>query len=209
MKINIEIPESINDIKLWQYQKFIKLTTPKKGDDIDNDFVNRKALDIFYGINSKHYTNMKVKDIELVINALNKALEQKIKLIRRFEMGGIEYGIIPDFDNMTFGEFVDLDKYSELDKQHRLMSILYRPINDRFAQTYSIQPYDGSSEIMGNMPLGIALSAMDFFLTIGLQLTSVTLKSLTVTGQEQKKKRDLALSGLGTLQSTPYRVGIF
>jgi len=50
LDIKIEIPESINDIKLWHWQKYMSIVK----EDADVEFANRKALEIFYGIDGKH-----------------------------------------------------------------------------------------------------------------------------------------------------------
>lgn len=204
MRITVNIPESINDIALGQYQKFYDIYDEKA----DKEFINRMALSVFYGIDGKYYSQMKLIDIEKIVSELNKALEQKIKLIRRFELNGIEYGIIPDFDDMTFGEFVDMDANYGLEKIHKLMSIIYRPIKNKTGTRYSIKPYGGTNDRLKDMPLGIALSALDFFFTIGLQLTSDTLKSLKPEDQQMKEHITSAKNGIGILQSTHWRAGI-
>ena len=205
MKINIEIPESINDVKLKQWQKYTLLIDEKTSDE----FANRKALEIFYGIDGKHYNGLKVKDIEKIMGELIKALSQKPTIVRQFELSGINYGFIPNMDDITFGEFVDLDKYSSIKDYHKLMSILYRPITETYKDTYLIEKYKGSNERMADMPLGVALSASAFFFDIAIQLTRDTLKSLKPQEEIQKKKRDLAVNGLGILASTPYQMATF
>lgn len=204
-KKEVIVPESLGDISLSKWQKYMLMVDEKT----DQDFANRKALDIFYDIDSKDYNSLRVKDVEYLIEQLNKALATKQTLKMRFELDGVEYGFIPDMDDITFGEFIDLDKYSTVKDYHRLMSILFRPITKTFKDRYLISKYKGSHEKLSEMPLSIALGAVGFFFDIGLQLTKSTLKSLKVTDQEQKKKRDLALSGLGILQSIPYQMPIF
>ena len=65
MKIEILIPESINDITLSQYQKYYSIYD----EEADKDFLNRKALEIFYGIDARNYNNLKIKDIDKIIGA--------------------------------------------------------------------------------------------------------------------------------------------
>jgi len=201
----INIPDSINDIELWRWQKYMSIVDK----NTDEDFANRKALEIYYDISGKYYNNLKVKDIEKIIFELNNALTQKPTLVRRFTMNNIEYGFIPNLDDITFGEFVDLDKYTDIKDYHRLMSILFRPIINSDNDRYIVEKYTGSNEDMLDMPLGIALSAVAFFLTIAIQLTKSTLKSLNLTEKVQMRKRDLAVSGLGILQSTHYPMETF
>jgi hypothetical protein len=201
-KITIEIPSSINGITLDAYQRFFAIFDEKA----DQDFINKTAMSIFYGIDGKYFAKMKARDVEKTIGALNEALTQKIKLVNRFELHGKEYGLIPDFDDMTLGEFTDLDNYSEMKDLHKLMSILYRPITDKQGKRYNIEPYSGSNDKLKGMPLGIALSCQDFFFSIALQLTSATLNSLKAEGGAQTEKLISAKNGVGTLQSIPLRM---
>jgi len=205
MKQIIEIPESINDIQLWRWQKYMSIVK----EDSDNEFVNRKALEIYYGIEGRHYDSLKVKDIEHIMKGLVDALGQKPTLVRRFVLSDVEYGFIPNLDDITFGEFVDLDKYNNTKDFHKLMSILYRPIKKTKRDKYKIEPYNGSNERLAGMSLGIAQSAAAFFFDIGLQLTRNILKSSKVGAIHQKKKLGLALNGIGFLLSTPYQMEIF
>ena len=39
---------------------------------------------------------------------LAEMFEQKPNLVQKFKMNGIEYGFIPNLDNMSLGEYVDL-----------------------------------------------------------------------------------------------------
>ena len=41
-------------------------------------------------------------------------------------MRGVEYGFIPNLDDMSFGEYVDLDTYiGDWQNIHRAMAVLY------------------------------------------------------------------------------------
>jgi hypothetical protein len=205
MKLDIKIPETLNDLTLLQWQKYTLIIDK----DSEEDFANRKVLQIFYGIKNEHYDSLKIKDIGLMVDELSAALTEKPSLVMRFELDGIEYGFVPYLDDITFGEFVDLDKYSNVKDYHKLMSILYRPIKKTSGKTYSIEKYKGSHERLNNMPLGVALSAAAFFFDIGLQLTIDTLKFSTPPTEELIKKRDLVLNGLGILLSTRYPMATY
>ena len=59
-------------------------------------------------------------------------------------MGGVEYGFIPVLDDMTLGEYVDLDEnFTDWDKMHKAMSVLFRPIKLKKGDRYQIEEYDG------------------------------------------------------------------
>ena len=83
--------------------------------------------------------------------------EQKPQLITRFTMNGVEYGFIPNLDDMTLGEYVDLDTYiSQWDRMEYAMAVLYRPIKDKYKQKYNIEEYTATDqEKMKDMPLSL------------------------------------------------------
>ena len=56
--------------------------------------------------------------------------------------------MIPNFDKITGGEFLDLSEYENDDENlHKLMAVLYREVDkeDAFGN-YSIKPYNGTEE---------------------------------------------------------------
>jgi len=187
----IKIPKTLNDITLDSWMKWQEVDK-----EADTDFVNRRALSIFYGIRSDHFDGLKVKDIEYLIGVLNNIFEQKPVMQQTFVLKGIEYGLIPNFDNMTFGEFIDLDKYSAEKDRFRLMSILYRPVIKKSGRRYRIEKYKGSDDNLRDMPLGIMLGCLAFFLSIANQLLTAILKS-TKEEHPQEWKQALAKNGDG------------
>jgi hypothetical protein len=75
--------------------------------------------------------------------------KQPINLIDRFELDGIEYGYLPSYKKITFGEFVDLDtlltkKPEEvIDYLHIITAIMYRPIiKSKSKHNFEIEKYD-------------------------------------------------------------------
>ena len=73
----------------------------------------------------------------------------KPKFIDRFEIDGVKYGFFPNWKDLTFAEFVDLDTISTkkpdeiLDLLHILAAIMYRPIiSEKSEHDYQIEKYD-------------------------------------------------------------------
>jgi hypothetical protein len=91
----------------------------------------------------------------------------------------VEYGFIPNLDEISTGEFVDLDSYQKEGMAlWKMMSVLYRPIvtqgqNNR----YLIEPYQGKlNESFKQMPSDIAFGSLVFFWSLGNDLISYILK---------------------------------
>ena len=73
---------------------------------------------------------------------------------------------IPNLDEITFGEFIDLEKYQyNMESLDKIMAILYRPIVRSMGDRYEIEPYnaDGDSEVIKKMSAGTAIAALLFF----------------------------------------------
>jgi hypothetical protein len=179
-RIQIDVPKSLRGIKLKEYQKFIKVSQDNK-DAEDPEFLNLKMLEIFCGLTLKEAYNMKLNDFGFIINHLNELFEAKTPLVHRFSMSDVngdevEFGFIPKLDNISLGEFVDLDNYiNNWDDMHKAMSVLYRPVTAQKKNHYIIEDYESSdrySEVLKDMPIDIALGALVFFYRLGKELSS-------------------------------------
>ena len=132
-KFQIDIPKSLRGIKLKEYQKFLKVSEDNK-DAEDPEFLNLKMLEIFCGLTLKEAYNMKLSDFSFIINHLNEIFSEKTPLVHRFTMSDIngdqvEFGFIPKLDNISLGEFVDLDTYiNNWEDMHKAMAVVYRPV---------------------------------------------------------------------------------
>ena len=98
--------------------------------------------------------------------------------------------MIPSLDEMTFGEYVDLENFiSDWDSMHKAMAVLYRPIKYNKNGKYLIEDYDGSDrywEVMKDAPVNVSLGAMVFFYRLGKKLCKYTMDSLLLQQKEQQ-----------------------
>lgn len=212
--LELNVPSRMADIKLEQYQKYIKIL-----DGVDQEteesvnFVNLKALEIFCGLQLKDSYNLPVSEFSSIVEDLTIALKEETPLIKTFWFRGsngteVEFGMIPDLSNMSFGEYVDLDKYiSSWPDMHKAMAILFRPITKKKKDMYDIEPYNGSdkyADYMRYMPLNVALGALVFFYRLGAKLsmhmTNYLLKKLSPEERSQAEKKFLAKNGVGISQ---------
>jgi len=180
MKFEISIPTELKEIKLAQYQAFLKIAK----DNEDSEFLHQKMVQTFCGIDLKEVAEIRYKDVVDITNSLGKMFDVKNhKFINRFKMGGVEFGFIPNLDDMTFGEYTDLDTYiTDWDEMHKAMAVLYRPIKKNGLNgTYEIEKYNGSitySDVMKHAPLDVVFGANVFFYTLGNELLKSTLTYL-------------------------------
>ena len=186
MKASVTVP-SLSEITLEQYQRFLKVQQINKDDDY---IIQLKMIEIFCNVDFKDARNIKFTDVERIIEKLTETFQEKPNLIRTFKMDGVEYGFIPSMEEMTFGEYIDVDTYlPQEDQMHLAMNVLYRPIKSKKASKYSIEDYDiNIKERMKQMPLNVMLSATFFLQNLGLELLSVTSNYL----QEEMEKQQLS-----------------
>jgi hypothetical protein len=203
MKLVIDVPDSLREISLHQYQKFTKLNVPENQ---GSTFLLQKQIEIFCNVNLRDLATIKYRDIEKITNHLNNIFDNSnTDLVERFKLGVVEYGFIPKLEDITLGEYIDLDNYlGDWDKMHKAMSVLYRPITTKIKDKYKIEEYDGTKyeEEMMYMPLDIAINAMVFFYQLNRDLLNLTQNYLKVPQNiTDQQKEVLVRNGVGTNQS--------
>jgi hypothetical protein len=180
MKFNISIPTELNEVKLSQYQKFLKVAK----DNEEAEFINQKMVQIFCNIDLKAVAEIRYKEVIEITNSLGKMFDVNThKFVQRFKMGGVEFGFIPSLEDISFGEYTDLDTYiSDWDNMHKAMAVLYRPIKkEGLNGSYEIEKYNGSvtySDVMKHAPLNVVLGANVFFYNLGNELLTSTMNYL-------------------------------
>ena len=121
------------------------------------------------------------KSVQEIANKLNKLFEEEPKHVKTFSLNGVNYGFIPNLDDMTLGEYIDLDSnLSDWEKIHTAMAVLYRPIKVKKNNKYNIEEYTGpnNAEQMKDMPLNVAMGSMVFFYSLRNELLTTTLNFL-------------------------------
>ena len=202
MKLEITIPTDLSEIKLSQYQKFVKVADQNE----ESEFIHHKMIEIFCNVELKYVTQFKRKQIIEIVTTINKLFEKIPPLKQRFNLNGIEYGFIPNLDDISQGEYMDLDNYIvDIADLHRAMAVMYRPVTSKIKEKYLIEPYEGSdvyADKMLDAPLDVALSARVFFYHLGNELLKSTLTYLEANPQIQllMSKHNSVKDGDGTPQ---------
>ena len=173
MRIEVNIPTSLNEITLEQYQKYLKIAENNE----EGPFLDAKMIEIFCGIPLSDAYKVKMDSVNAIVDILNELFQEKPKHIEVFKMNGIEYGFIPDLNEMSLGEYIDLDTYvSDWDKMHYAMSVLYRPIKSSSRGLYNIEEYTLGKELdMLKMPLSAVFGSIFFFYNLGMDLSKHTI----------------------------------
>ena len=161
MKVTINIPESLSEITLAQYQKWLKISDKNE----DDNFLKQKMIEIFCNIPLKTVLQIKATDIDNITNTINNLFKEEPKFIDRFNYNGVDFGFIPKLDDMSFGEYIDLDTYlPEWQTMHKAINVLYRPIKYSKKEKYLIEEYESADKYdMKQVTLDIVFSALVFF----------------------------------------------
>ena len=200
MQIEINVPTSLNEITLEQYQKFLKVAE----ENPEGSFLDAKMIEIFCGIPLSDSYKLKMSSVQAIVDILTEMLNETPAHINKFSLDGVQYGFVPDLDEMSLGEYVDLDgNASDWQKMHIAMNVLYRPVITDKVGKYNIKEYtaDDPSK-MKDMPLGVALGSLFFFYNLGIELSKHTILSSS-NQQEMETIQELLTSaenGDGTRQ---------
>jgi len=178
MKVDLLLPTSLSEIPLSRYQSFVKTKEASN----DEEFIAQKMIQIFCGIDLSEVGKIKMKDLNGLISHFTKVFSEKPKLVRHFKIKNIEFGFIPKLDDISFGEYVDLEhNLQNWETYHKAMAVMYRPIKEKNQDKYSIvdyEPNEDMQDLMRFAPLDVAISASVFFWTLGSELLTLTLSYL-------------------------------
>ena len=193
--MHLAMPSRFSDLKLRGIQTYQTTT----------DIVNRVA-----SVTGKTRVELLAMPYPLIEEA-HRHLEslmttETTKHLETFTLDGTEYGFIPNWDELTMGEWIDLDNACTdfWQNAHKVMSILFRPVTRRWKDQYEIEPYTAKedSSVFLDMPADQVAGALLFFSTTRNELLTTLRFSLM---READKTIRLVKSGVGTPSSTTWR----
>ncbi len=188
MNMTITIPQNYNEITIEQMVKWNKAV-----EDNHTSILEYQMVSILCNVSFIDVLNIPHKEFKEIVGELVKLFESEPVLIDRFELNGITYGFIPNFDNLTTAEYIDLDTYAETDIL-RFMAVIYRPIVSKFGKLYNIEDYNGTEENylkMAHAPAMAFLGAKVFFWNLSKELLKhlPTFLAEEMTAEEQTHLR--------------------
>jgi len=179
MKLELTIPTTLDEIPLMHYQKFMEVSK----NSTDDEFVAQKMIQIFCGIELNEVVKISFNDMVDLVNHFNKLFSEIPKLKPTFKIKDLELGIIPNFDKITWEEYIELEaQFKEFDTFHKAMAVLYRPVIEKNKKgQYLIAPFNNVEEfgdLMKYTPLSVALSSHVFFWNLERELLQATISYL-------------------------------
>ena len=174
--MKITVPTSLSEITLRQYKHFLRIEKEATGDK----FIQAKMIEIFCDVPLDKVILLKLKDSEEIIQILSELFDSKPDLVKTFKVGKTQYGFHPQLDDLTLGEYIDLDTFiGDWDNMEKAMNVLYRPILVKMKGKYIIEEYIvDNHEALLDMPMDAAMSAIFFLWNLGLDLSRIMTNSL-------------------------------
>ena len=193
---------SWEDVTLETYAKLISY---KKKSNTDEVYMLIQAMS---DIPKKFAEALSLHDITQVLsNMVDIQTMENTSLKDIITLEDKEYGFHPNLDEITLGEYADLEHFMEdgyINYLPEIMAVLYRPVIKKDGKDYTIEAYNGKIEerkkIFRNMKANEVQTALVFFWNFGSELLT-TLQSYLMKTKLMKLKSNtteiLQTSGVG------------
>jgi|TARA_R110002020_G_scaffold131409_4_gene293823 hypothetical protein len=190
MKVKIKKEGKVKQFKLinkWEdvtLEKWIKLIHAKDASQCKEAL---KLIDTLTDIPKGLVKQLGLKQVVIILNQLSGLQkEQESYLKNIITVNGKEYGFHPDLDELTIGEYADMETLFKNDIYKHLpdlMAILYRPITEKGENgVYTIAAYDGNTKIrreeFKQMKAIMVQGALVFFYNLGKESLKILPSSL-------------------------------
>lgn len=211
LKINKDGNESVytminswNDVTLDKWVKLIN----KKNETKSEEAIN--TISVLSDIPKKLVKELGINDIANILHRIAKMQESSSSRLKRIiKVNDIEYGFHPNLEDITLGEYADIETYLKNGIETnlpKLMSVLYRPIIEKDDGSYSIEAYGISDSRMRakkfeKMKAEDVNNALVFFWTLGKELSMILPQYLMERSQEILNKVQMnnsQTSGVGS-----------
>tara|TARA_R110002020_G_scaffold240290_3_gene453053 strand:+ start:10292 stop:10933 length:642 start_codon:yes stop_codon:yes gene_type:complete len=213
MKVKIQKKEELKEYSLitsWEdvtLEKWLKLV------DIDKDSASQEALKTIRTLSdipNKLIKELGITDVAKIMQHFSR-LQEKADMTHRniITINEIEYGFHPKLDDITLGEYADIEQLIKVGLEEHLadlMAILYRPITEKKNKKYTIEAYDGEltmrAEEMKKMSAQQVQNALVFFWTFVMDLLRTFPSFLMEQAKEMKQKlqmETLQKNGVGSV----------
>ncbi len=210
LKINKDGKESVytminswNDVTLDKWVKLISKKEKTKSEEAV------EIINTLSDIPKKLIKELGIQDIAVILKRIS-ILQQNAdsNLNRIIKINDVEYGFHPNLEEITLGEYADIETYLKNGLENnltRLLAILYRPITEKDKENYSIEAYGLSDSRMRakkfeTMKAVDVNNALVFFWTFVKELLKTLLPYLMEQNQKMLSKPQMTnslISGVG------------
>ena len=187
----ITTPQSWADVNLYQYLRWYRAVKPYNDTEEYSDKAILHAIFNFTNITEDEYLNTSEKEITKLRMHFAALLSKTYHTLlpKSITIDGVKYGFIPSFDDMSYGEYLDLVAYTKKNMWESMpiiMAILYRPIISESGKTYTIEKYNGTNEDRVEL-FSLYMTMENVFGTLGFFLDLQNLFTGDVENNEEKR----------------------
>ncbi len=192
MSITINLPNSLSEITLREYLSWNEKMKP------------HETVKCFTGVDVIKFP---VKDVQAMDIHIRGVLESNAASYQDIiEIDGKEFGIIPDMHKISAGAYLDTEVYGKQMALDKIMAIIYRPIERRIGDTYTLEEYNATehlqnSEKMMERTMDIVYGAELFFCTLEKRSLNI-IKSYSLREVENQIQEMKSLIGGDGIKSS-------
>lgn len=177
-KLKLSVPKNLSDINLEQVQSVLMLD---KREDLSELAKKVHSVAILCSASSMAVATLLPDELDKIYERLFAMINGSVScpLRRHVNYLGRDYGFIEDVRDMETGAFVDIDQMCTKDgyaeNLHKIMAVLYRPIDAKFGRNYRLKSYVKEDQgerqerqliFLKNMTLEEVRGATGFFLRV-------------------------------------------
>ena len=199
MKVKIEkagkketykLIDSWSEVNLEMWTKLIASETGSKTKEAE------EIITSLSDIPKKLVNELAIRDVAIIMSKIAELQSEQDTILKKvIEIDGIEYGMHPNLDDITLGEYADIEtmiKEGIEKNMPNIMAVLFRPITDRNGEIYTIEAYNGDitirAEEMKKMSAEQVQNALVFFYHLGNASLKIIPSVLKQRVKELKKQ---------------------
>lgn len=204
-EVIIRIPENWGDINIGQFQELMGIIEDNSIDNPTKKVV--KQISVLADIDEVIIYDLPATSLKTLNEELSTFQTQPTSIFKNIiEVEGVKYGFQKDLNQLTLGEWIDLESFvttSPIDNLHNITALLYRPITEEGDEffSYKIKPYkdinlqDTANLFRARVSVQDVYGIVVFFLSI-VQTLLGDMTSSSPSTKKQIQKATLQLKRL-------------
>ena len=191
---------SWSEVNLDKWAKLVSMKTKTNSQEAV------ETISVLADMPKRLIKELAIKDVSKILEKIAVMQSQaESKLTKIITIDDIEYGFHPNLDELTLGEYADIETLINNnieDNLAELMAILFRPIIEKKNKIYTIGSYDAEitirAEAMKKMSGQQVQNAMVFFWIFGKELLRILpLYLMELSLKKIQELKDLEKGGVG------------
>ena len=188
--------DSWSDVTLEKWMQVIDAATGSKTKEAE------ETIAALSDIPKKLIKELPLRDVAIIMGKVAELQSKQKTLLRKvIEIDGVEYGMHPDLNSITLGEYADIESFIKdgLEKNMpEIMAVLFRPVTEKNGEAYTIEAYDGNiairTEEMKKMSAEQVQASLFFFSNLGKGLWRIMPSFLMEQIQTLKTPSQMEIS---------------